>query len=60
MSQIRIGDIPLGRGAPLVLIAGLNVIESESAALACAHSRCSDLAGHVGSLLPTVSGWGTL
>ena len=38
MTQLHIGGIPLGRGAPLVLIAGLNVIESESAALACAET----------------------
>ena len=30
---MRIGRIPLGEGAPLVLIGGLNVIESESATL---------------------------
>jgi 2-dehydro-3-deoxyphosphooctonate aldolase (KDO 8-P synthase) len=35
---IRIGDIPVGGGAPLVLIAGLNVIESEAATLAAARS----------------------
>ncbi|MCG8592299.1 MAG: 3-deoxy-8-phosphooctulonate synthase [Proteobacteria bacterium] len=33
---MRIADIPLGDGAPLVLIAGRNVIESEADALACA------------------------
>jgi 2-dehydro-3-deoxyphosphooctonate aldolase (KDO 8-P synthase) len=33
---MRIGGIPLGGGAPLVLISGLNVIESEEATLACA------------------------
>jgi 2-dehydro-3-deoxyphosphooctonate aldolase (KDO 8-P synthase) len=33
---MRIGGIPLGEGAPLVLVSGLNVIESESATLACA------------------------
>jgi len=33
---LRIGDIPVGGGAPLALIAGLNVIESEEAALAAA------------------------
>jgi len=36
--MIRIGDIPVGGGAPLVLIAGLNVIESEAATLAAARS----------------------
>ena len=35
---IRIGDIPVGGGAPLVLIAGLNVIESEAATLAAART----------------------
>ncbi len=40
---MRIGEIPLGGGAPLVLIAGLNVIETESAALAAA-SRLAALA----------------
>ncbi len=35
---IRIGDIPVGGGAPLVLIAGLNVIESEAATLAAARA----------------------
>jgi 2-dehydro-3-deoxyphosphooctonate aldolase (KDO 8-P synthase) len=33
---VRIGEIPLGDGAPLVLIAGLNVIESEDATLEAA------------------------
>lgn len=33
---MRIGDIPLGDESPLVLIAGLNVIEGESEALATA------------------------
>ena len=31
-----IGGIPIGGGAPLVLISGLNVLEDEAAALACA------------------------
>lgn len=31
--QLRIGSIPVGGGAPLVLIAGLNVLEDEDAAL---------------------------
>jgi len=35
---MRIGGIPLGEGAPLVLISGLNVIESEDATLACARA----------------------
>jgi len=34
---IRIGDIPVGGGAPLVLIAGLNVIETEAATVDMAH-----------------------
>ena len=38
MTQVQIGGIPVGRGAPLVLIAGLNVIESESAAVECAQT----------------------
>ena len=38
MTQVQIGGIPVGRGAPLVLIAGINVIESESAAVECAHT----------------------
>jgi 2-dehydro-3-deoxyphosphooctonate aldolase (KDO 8-P synthase) len=35
---IRIGDIPVGGGEPLVLIAGLNVIESEAATLEAARA----------------------
>lgn len=35
---MRIADIPLGDGAPLVLIAGLNVIEAEGEALAVARA----------------------
>ena len=35
---IRIGEIPVGGGAPLVLIAGLNVVETEAATLDMAHS----------------------
>jgi 2-dehydro-3-deoxyphosphooctonate aldolase (KDO 8-P synthase) len=35
---IRIGEIPVGGGAPLVLIAGLNVIETEAATLDAARS----------------------
>ncbi len=34
--QLKIGSIPLGGGAPLVLISGLNVLESEAAAVATA------------------------
>ena len=33
---MRIGDIPLGDASPLVLIAGLNVIETEEATLGAA------------------------
>lgn len=33
---MRIGDIPVGEGAPLVLITGLNVVESEADTLAAA------------------------
>lgn len=32
---MQIGGIPIGEGAPLVLIAGLNVLEDEARALAC-------------------------
>jgi 2-dehydro-3-deoxyphosphooctonate aldolase (KDO 8-P synthase) len=35
---IRIGEIPVGGGAPLVLIAGLNVLETEAATLDAARS----------------------
>jgi 2-dehydro-3-deoxyphosphooctonate aldolase (KDO 8-P synthase) len=40
---MEIGGIPLGEGAPLVLLAGLNVIETEAAALETA-VRLRDLA----------------
>ena len=43
---IRIGDIPVGGGAPLVLIAGLNVIESEAATLDMAHALKLQAARH--------------
>jgi 2-dehydro-3-deoxyphosphooctonate aldolase (KDO 8-P synthase) len=43
---VRIGSIPLGGGAPLVLISGLNVIESEDAALAMAQAVCDLAARH--------------
>ncbi len=36
--MIRIGDVALGGGAPLVLIAGLNVIEDEAATLTAARA----------------------
>ncbi len=36
--MIQIGEVALGDGAPLVLIAGLNVIESEDATLALARA----------------------
>ncbi len=42
---MRIGTIPVGGGAPLVLIAGLNVLESEEDAVACAH-RLGRVAAH--------------
>jgi 2-dehydro-3-deoxyphosphooctonate aldolase (KDO 8-P synthase) len=35
---MQIRDIPVGDGAPLVLISGLNVLESLEGALACAHA----------------------
>lgn len=41
--MVRIAGIPLGEGAPLVLIAGLNVIESEESTLKCA-ARIKELA----------------
>jgi 2-dehydro-3-deoxyphosphooctonate aldolase (KDO 8-P synthase) len=34
--RLRIGEIPVGHGAPLVLISGLNVIESLAGTLQCA------------------------
>ena len=40
---MRIGPVPVGEGAPLVLIAGLNVIENERATLEAAE-RLQDLA----------------
>ncbi|MAE95155.1 MAG: 3-deoxy-8-phosphooctulonate synthase [Deltaproteobacteria bacterium] len=40
---MRIGEVPLGGGAPLVLITGLNVVETEAATLAAA-SRLAELA----------------
>ncbi|MCP3984182.1 MAG: 3-deoxy-8-phosphooctulonate synthase [bacterium] len=40
---MRIGEVPLGGGAPLVLIAGLNVVETESTALVAA-TRLAELA----------------
>ena len=44
---MRIGDIPLGDGAPLVLIAGLNVIETENTTLevACQLREIADAHG---------------
>jgi len=44
---VRIGSIPLGRGAPLVLISGLNVLESESAAVETA-SAVGEIAARYG------------
>jgi 2-dehydro-3-deoxyphosphooctonate aldolase (KDO 8-P synthase) len=43
---MRIGDIPVGGGAPLVLITGVNVIESEGATLAVAHELREIAARH--------------
>jgi 2-dehydro-3-deoxyphosphooctonate aldolase (KDO 8-P synthase) len=43
---MRIGDIPVGGGAPLLLITGLNVIQSEGAALAEAHQLREIAARH--------------
>ena len=36
-----IRDIPVGDGAPLLLISGLNVLETLEGALACAHAVCA-------------------
>jgi 2-dehydro-3-deoxyphosphooctonate aldolase (KDO 8-P synthase) len=44
---MRIGDIPVGAGAPLVLISGLNVLESEVAAVDLA-VRIRDIAASHG------------
>ena len=38
MNNLHIGDVVVGQGAPLVLISGLNVIESQEATLECAAS----------------------
>jgi 2-dehydro-3-deoxyphosphooctonate aldolase (KDO 8-P synthase) len=43
---MRIGDIPVGDASPLVLIAGLNVIESEAAALDAARTLRDLAEGH--------------
>jgi 2-dehydro-3-deoxyphosphooctonate aldolase (KDO 8-P synthase) len=43
---MRIGDIPVGDGAPLLLIAGVNVIESEEVTLAVAHELREIAARH--------------
>ncbi|HKJ24561.1 MAG TPA: 3-deoxy-8-phosphooctulonate synthase [Myxococcota bacterium] len=45
-TPVRIGPIPLGGDAPLVLISGLNVLESEDAALATAQAVCEIAARH--------------
>ena len=34
IQAVEIGSVPLGGGAPLVLISGLNVLEAEDAAVA--------------------------
>ena len=41
-----IGNIPIGNRAPLVLISGLNVLESRGAALECAHAIRDIALGH--------------
>jgi 2-dehydro-3-deoxyphosphooctonate aldolase (KDO 8-P synthase) len=43
---IRIGDVPIGDGAPLALIGGQNVIEDESGAIACAEQIAAAAARH--------------
>ncbi len=43
---MRIADVPVGGGAPLVLISGLNVIESEGEAIAMAHELQQVAARH--------------
>ncbi len=43
---MRIGDIPVGDGAPLVLITGVNVVESEETTLAVAHQLREIAARH--------------
>ena len=41
MRQVAVGDVTLGEGQPLAVIAGPCVIESESHALAMAHAICA-------------------
>jgi 2-dehydro-3-deoxyphosphooctonate aldolase (KDO 8-P synthase) len=43
---VRIGPVPLGGGAPLVLISGLNVLESEDAAVATGQAVAEIAARH--------------
>ena len=43
---MQIADIPLGNGAPMVLISGLNVVESEQATLDAAHELRQIAARH--------------
>jgi len=43
---VKIGSIPVGGGAPLVLVAGLNVLESEDAALVAARTIQAAAARH--------------
>ncbi len=43
---VRIGEIPIGAGAPLALIAGINVVESEDATVAIAHELKAIAARH--------------
>ena len=45
-SKVQIGDIPVGGGAPLALVAGLNVIESEAATLDIARELQAVAARH--------------
>ena len=44
---MRVGDVPIGDGAPLALISGLNVIESEDGALQLA-TELSDISSRCG------------
>ncbi len=41
-----VGDIPIGKGAPLVLISGLNVLETQAGALECAYAIREIARGH--------------
>ena len=48
MSRVSLGPVPLGGGAPLVLIAGPCVIESETHALGDRARALQDIARRVG------------